>query len=99
ARKIRAGEAARLVQAFSLRRSHCSIRQGERSVQLFSACLAQAVGLSLWQMLHGLGILYSSVSAGVMKRKVWACTFTSAIVCSIFGMWQAMHWLPGLPGL
>jgi len=37
--------------------------------------------------------------AGVMKRNVWARTFTSAIVCSICGMWQAMHWLPGLPGL
>jgi hypothetical protein len=30
---------------------------------------------------------------------VWLRTFTSAIVCSIFGMWQATHSLPGEPGL
>ncbi len=48
--------------------------------------MAQAVGLSLWQDVHGLGILYLSVLDGGMKAKVWARTFTSAMVVSIFGM-------------
>ncbi len=33
-----------------------------------------------------------------MKWKVWLRTFTSAIVCSISGIWQATHSLPVLPG-
>ena len=34
---------------------------------------------------------------GVMNSNVWLRTFTFAIVCSIFGMWQATHSLPALP--
>jgi len=59
------------------------------------APVAQAVDLSVWQLVQGLGILYLSVMAGVMKAKVCARTFTSAMVVAIFGMWQATHWLPG----
>ena len=51
----------------------------------------------MWQVLHGFGILYWSVIAGVMNLNVWLRTLTSAIVCSIFGMWQATHSLPALP--
>jgi len=36
------------------------------------ASLAHAVVLSLWHEVHGLGILYLSVIAGVMNRKVCA---------------------------
>src|SRR5205814_2472439 len=75
------------------------MRQGERSLQLFSAAAAQLVLLSLWQALHAFGIFSCSVSAGVTKWKVWLRTFTSAIVCSIFGIWQATHSLPVLPSL
>ena len=41
----------------------------------------------------------ASVIAGVMNWNVWLRTFTSAIVCSIFGMWQATHSSPALPRL
>lgn len=74
-----------------------SIRQGETFAQVFNSCSAQAVVLSLWQVVQEFGILYWSVSAGGMKRKVWLRTLTSAIVCSICGMWQAMHSPPVLP--
>ena len=50
------------------------------------ASAAQAVVLSVWQDVHGLGILYLSVMAGVMNSNVWARTLTSAMVVSIFGM-------------
>ena len=59
------------------------------------ASVAQAVVLSVWHDVQGLGILYLSVIAGVMNPNVWARTFASAIVVSIFGMWQATHSLPG----
>ena len=61
--------------------------------------MAHAVDLSAWQTLQAFGIFKASVVAGVTKRNVWLRTFTSAIVCSIFGMWQAMHSLPWLPAL
>jgi hypothetical protein len=63
------------------------------------ASVAQAEDLSVWQDVQGLGILYLSLMAGVMNAKVCARTFTSAMVVSIFGMWQATHWLPGEPAL
>ena len=63
-----------------------SARQGERSGQWRIASLAQAVLLSVWQEVHGLGILYFSVIAGVMNAKVWERTKTPGIVTSIFGM-------------
>lgn len=61
--------------------------------------MAQAVVLSAWHEVQGFGVLYLSVIAGVMKAKVWDLTFTSAIVVSIFGIWQAMQLLPGEPFL
>jgi hypothetical protein len=75
------------------------MRQGERSGQRRIASAAQVVDLSAWQVVQGFGILYLSVIAGVMKANVWARTFTSAIVVSIFGMWHAMQLLPGDPFL
>jgi hypothetical protein len=45
-------------------------RQGERSGQWVRAWVAQAVGLSLWQVVQGLGIWYLSVLDGGMKLKV-----------------------------
>ena len=54
----------------------------------------------MWQDVHGLGMLYFSVISGVMNLKVWACTYESGTPSvSIFGMWQATHSLPGVPGL
>jgi hypothetical protein len=47
-----------------------SNRQGERSTQPANACVAHAVGLSVWHEVQGLGILYLSVIEGVMNRKV-----------------------------
>ena len=38
------------------------------------ASRAQAIVLSRWQVVHGLGIPYFSVISGVMNRKVWAWT-------------------------
>ena len=76
-----------------------SKRQGERSGQCRSASVAQAVVFSVWHEVHGLGILYLSVIAGVMNAKVCARTLTSAIVVSICGMWQSTHSLPGVPAL
>ena len=65
---------------------YCATRHGDRSRQPFSASFTQAVVLSLWQRLQAFGTFSESVSSGVMKRKVWLRTFTSAMVCSIFGM-------------
>ena len=59
--------------------------------------VAHAVLLSVWHEVQGFGILYLSVIAGVMNAKVCPCTFTSAMVVSIFGIWQATHWLAALP--
>ena len=55
------------------------------------ASSAHWVDLSVWQDVHGFGILYWSVFAGGMKANVWARTNTPGIVTSIFGMWQATH--------
>jgi hypothetical protein len=57
------------------------------------------VFLSVWHEVQGLGTLYLSVVAGVMKEKVCARTKTPGMVTSILGMWQATHWLPGEPAL
>src|SRR5215469_13286971 len=76
-----------------------STRQGEYSGQRRRASVAQAVDLSVWHWVQGLGISYRSVAAGVMTSKVWARTKTPAMVVSILGMWQATHWLPGEPSL
>src|SRR5579863_1768304 len=75
------------------------MRQGERSGHWRIASVAQAVVLSVWQLVQGLGILYLSVIAGVMKSKVWARTNVPGMVTSILGMWQATHWLPVEPVL
>ena len=45
----------------------------------------------MWQPVHGFGTFSRSVVDGVMKRNVWLRTLTSAIVCSIAGMWHATH--------
>src|SRR4029078_11466339 len=79
--------------------AHWATRHGERSCQVLRTPVAQAVVLSLWHRLQAFGIFNASLSDGEIKRKVWARTFTSAMVCSIFGMWQAMHSLPALPSL
>jgi hypothetical protein len=76
----------------------CATRHGDLSPQPFKAAVAHAVLLSVWQRLQALGIFNASLSAGVMNLNVCARTFTSAMVCSILGMWQATHWLPALPG-
>ena len=81
------------------RRTFYSMRQGDSSVQWRMASAAQAVFLSMWQDVHGFGILYLSVIAGVMKANVWALTKTPGIVTSIFGMWHATHALPVEPSL
>ena len=75
------------------------MRHGDRSAQPFRAAVAQAVDLSVWQRLQGLGTFNVSVVVGVIKRNVWLRTFTSAMVTSIFGMWQAIYSLPLLPVL
>ena len=66
---------------------------------VFSASVDHCGDLSVWHALQAFGTLSAAVSRGVTKRKVWLRTLTSAIVCSIFGMWQATHWLPALPAL
>src|SRR5262245_62307925 len=66
-------------------------RQGERSFQFLSTSLAHAVVLSVWQRLQAFGIFRASLSAGVMKRKVWGGTFTWAMVWGVFGMWRALR--------
>ena len=75
------------------------MRQGERSVQKLNVCSAHSTVLSVWQSVQGFGTLSVCVVAGVMKRKVWACTFTLPSVSSINGMWQETHWLPALSNL
>ncbi len=76
---------------------HCSTRHGEVVFQLSNSLLAQIVDLSVWQDVQGFGILYLSVMAGVMNWNVCELTNEPGTPCvSIFGMWQATHWLPGL---
>ena len=55
--------------------------------------------LSMWQEVHGFGILYLSVIAGAMKPKVWARMNTPGISASIFGIWHATQALPVEPSL
>lgn len=62
------------------------MRQGEPSGQYCKVSVAQAVDLSVWQVVQGFGILYFSVIAGVMNAKVCERTFTSAIVVAILGI-------------
>src|SRR6185295_16677067 len=81
------------------RASHSATRQGETSAHVFNAAVAHAGALSVWQTLQAFGIFKTSLVAGVTKRNVWLRTFTSAIVCWILGMWQAIHSPPGLPAL
>ncbi len=64
--------------------------------QVLSWAVAQALDLPEWQEVQGLGMPERSVSDGVMNRKVWALTKLPLMVCSILGMWQAVHWLPVL---
>src|ERR1700686_660262 len=93
---VRAPKRRRRFGAFSRTLHYCA-RHGERSLQFFSAAVAQPVVLSVWQRLQAFGIFNVSVCAGQTKRKVWLRTFTSAMVSAIGGIWQAMHALPALP--
>jgi hypothetical protein len=70
----------------ALTRSYCS-RQGDRSTQPRITPVAHAVVCSLWQVVHGFGMPYFSVIAGVMNRKVcaWTMVFGGPSV-SIAGM-------------
>lgn len=49
-------------------------RQGDRSGHWRITCSAQEEDLPVWQDVQGFGIVYFSVIAGVMNRKVCACT-------------------------
>jgi hypothetical protein len=81
---------------FPLARSQFS-RQGDRSFQWRMVSAAHSDDLAAWHELHGLGIWYLTVEAGAMNLNV--CERTNVFggpSVSICGMWQAMHWLPGL---
>jgi hypothetical protein len=73
------------------------MRHAERSGQRRNSSVAQAVVLSAWHVVQGLGILYLFVIAGVINANVCERTLTSAMVVAIFGMWQAMQLLPAEP--
>jgi hypothetical protein len=75
------------------------MRHAERSGQRRNSSVAHAVVLSAWHVVQGLGILYLSLIAGVMKANVCERTFTSAMVVAIFGIWHAMQLLPADPFL
>ena len=45
----------------------------------------------MWHVLHVFGTLSKVVDDGGMNLNVWLRTFTLAMVCSIFGMWQSTH--------
>src|SRR6266849_9638354 len=92
-------QATALLRNLDARLNYCDMRHGDRSVHPFKAAVAHPVDLSIWQRLQALGTFRVSVVVGVMKRNVWLRTFTSAMVTSIFGMWQAIHSLPVLPVL
>ena len=74
-----------------------SARHGEMPRHPLIASRAQLVVRSVWQLVHGFGILYVSVIDGVMKANVWLRTLMSAIVCAILGMWHATQSFPALP--
>ena len=79
---------------------HCPTRHGDVVFQVIISFVAQSLDLSVWQDVQGLGILYLSVIAGEMNLKVCELTKVPGTPwVSIFGMWQATHWLPGLPSL
>ena len=63
-----------------------SSRHQDSSGQWRMASEAQAVVLSLWQEVQGLGILYLSVVEGAINANVCALTKTPGTVTSIFGM-------------
>jgi hypothetical protein len=50
------------------------IRHGDTVFHCLSSFSAQPLSLSLWHEVQGFGIFESSVSAGVMNRKVWLAT-------------------------
>ena len=71
-------------------------RHGDVLDQLLNSDKAHSFDLSLWQLVQGFGMPNCFVSAGEMNSNVWPLTKFPAIVCSIFGMWQAVHSLPTL---
>ena len=80
-------------------RSQRPTLHGENSGHVFIASIAHAGVLSVWHVVHGFGTFAVSVVAGEMNLNVWLRTITSPSVCSIFGMWQPTHSLPGDPAL
>src|SRR5579871_1041191 len=69
---------------------YCAILHGDTFAQPFSAFVTNSGPSFVWQVAQALGTFSVSVVAGVMNLNVWALTLISAIVCSIFGMWQLM---------
>ena len=67
------------------------MRQGDTFGQVASVCSAHAVERSVWHVVHGFGTFNVSLNAGAMNLNVWLRTITSAIVCSIAGIWQLTH--------
>ena len=79
---------------------HSPTRHGEIVFQIINSFVAHSVDLSVWQEVQGLGILYLFVIVGEMNLKVCELTkLPGTPWVSIFCMWQATHWLPGLPSL
>src|SRR5579884_720774 len=75
------------------------MRHGDTFDHFASAAAAHPGGSCEWQIVHGFGTFSVSVVTGVMNRNVCARTLMSAMVCSIFGMWQLTQSSPGLPAL
>src|ERR1041385_1217099 len=88
-----------IYRSASMAMAYCATRQGEKLVHVRMVSAAQLAGLSAWQDAHALGTLSISVAEGGMNLKVWLRTLMSAMVCSILGMWHAMHSLPALSAL
>src|SRR6185437_7178346 len=63
--------------------THSVTRHGEVLDQERSWSSAQVVVLPVWQEVQGLGMPDCSVASGEMKRKVWAATKLSLMVCSM----------------
>jgi hypothetical protein len=59
-----------IVRSAFVGNTHGATRQGEAVFHDANSLPAQAVDLSVWHDVQGLGILYLSVMPGGMKRKV-----------------------------
>ena len=74
------------------------MRHGETVDHFLSALAAKSAGSRVWHAAQALGTFRVSVSVGVMNLNVWARTLMSAMVCSIFGMWQFDALVAGAAG-